>query len=53
MPADTPTVYQTTQACQEPNLEGTEPEHEPGTDLFSDPDQHDPDRFFDRIQEEE
>ena len=36
MPADKPTVYQTTQACQEPNLDDDDP--------FPDPDLRDPDK---------
>ena len=51
MPTDNRNLRQNTPASQAKNLAG--PDFEPGADLFTDPDQHDPDRYFDRIQEEE
>ena len=57
MSTDQSNLHQHDPASQAEKVDGTEPEHEPehepGTDLFTDPDQHDPDRYFDRIQEEE
>ena len=47
MSTDQSNLHQHDPASQAEKVDGTEPEHEPGADLFTDPDLHDPDRMFD------